>query len=114
MKTKKSVESSQPERLVRKSEADIRAYAKSPAAKEASARLREHVRATGGEPTAEDLKAIPELTDEELSLFRPVKAPVTVRIDADVLAWLRTKGGQYQTHLNATLRAAMLAERKRR
>jgi uncharacterized protein (DUF4415 family) len=59
------------------------------------------------------LKEILELTDKELSLFRPVKAPVTVRVDADVLAWLKAKGGQYQTHLNATLRAAMLAERKR-
>ena len=38
--------------------------------------------------------------------FRPVKKQLTVRIDADILAWLKAKGGQYQTHLNAVLCAA--------
>ncbi len=114
MKTKKSAASSQPERLVRRSAADIRAYAKSPAAKEASARLRDHIRKHGGEPSAADLKEVPELTEEDMSrMYRPVKAPVTVRIDGDILAWLKAKGGAYQTHMNATLRGAMLAERKR-
>ncbi len=113
MAKKKSVESSQSERLVRRSEADIRRYIKSEKFKTDSARLRKHLRANGGEPSAEDLKEMPELTDKELSMFRPLKAPVTVRLDADVLAWLKAKGGQYQTHLNATLRAAMIAERKR-
>ena len=65
--TKKSVVSSQPEKLVRRSEADIRAYAKSPAAKKASALLQENIRKHGLEPSAADLKEIPELTDEELS-----------------------------------------------
>ena len=113
MKIKKTAGSSQPEKLVRRSEADIRAYAKSPAAKKASERLRTHIRKNGGEPSAADLKEIPELTDEELRLFRPIKAPVTVRIDGDILAWLKAKGGPYQTRMNATLRSAMLAERKR-
>jgi uncharacterized DUF497 family protein len=44
MAKKKVAVSSQPERLVRRSEADIRAYAKSPAAKEASEHLRAHIR----------------------------------------------------------------------
>lgn len=97
------------------SEDDIRAYAKSPAAKEASDRLEANIRNRGLEPSAADLKEIPALTDEELaSMYRPIKAPITVRIDGDVLAWLRSKGGKYQAHLNATLRAAMLAERRAR
>ena len=104
MKTKKSPASSRPGKLIRRSEADIRAYAKSSAAKETSARLR----ARGAEPTAADMKDVP-LFDGTLS--RPVKAPVTVRIDLDILAWLKAKGGPYQTHMNATLRSAMLAER---
>ena len=42
--------------------------------------------------------------------FRPVKEQVTVRLDADVLAWLRAGGRGYQTRLNEVLRAAMLRE----
>jgi uncharacterized protein (DUF4415 family) len=108
MAKKKSAESSSPEKLIRKSERDIRAYIKSPKFKADA----ERSRARG--PTEEDLKEIPLLTDEELKgMYRPVKAPVTVRLDGEILAWLKGKGGKYQTHLNATLRAAMLAERKR-
>jgi uncharacterized protein (DUF4415 family) len=108
MVKKKSAVSSQ---LVRRSEADIRAYSKSPKFKADA----ERSRSFGPEPSAADLKEIPELTDEELAgMYRPIKAPVTVRIDGDIVAWLKSKGGKYQSHLNATLRSAMLAERKRR
>jgi uncharacterized protein (DUF4415 family) len=41
--------------------------------------------------------------------YRPVKRQLTVRIDADVLEWLRSQGEGYQSRLNAILRAAMLA-----
>ena len=43
--------------------------------------------------------------------FRPVKQSTTVRIDADVLAWLKAQGKGYQTRLNRILRAAMLQDR---
>jgi uncharacterized protein (DUF4415 family) len=43
-------------------------------------------------------------------LYKPVKASTTVRVDSDVLAWLRSKGKGYQTRLNAILRAAMLKD----
>ena len=43
--------------------------------------------------------------------YRPVKQSTTVRVDADVLAWLRSKGAGYQTRLNAILRSAMLSDR---
>jgi uncharacterized protein (DUF4415 family)/uncharacterized DUF497 family protein len=42
--------------------------------------------------------------------YRPVKQQVTVRVDADVLAWLRSAGRGYQSKLNAILRQAMLRE----
>ncbi len=42
--------------------------------------------------------------------YRPVKQQVTVRLDADVLAWLRSIGRGYQTRLNDILRQAMLRE----
>jgi uncharacterized protein (DUF4415 family) len=110
MKTKKSAASSRPGKLIRKSEADIRKYAKSTAATTASKRLR----ARGTEPDAADLKEMPTLTPGELNgFYRPVKKPVTVRLDADVLLWLRAKGGRYQAHMNAVLRSAMLADTNR-
>lgn len=41
---------------------------------------------------------------------RPVKQSTTVRLDADVLHWLKAKGKGYQTRLNAILREAMMRE----
>ena len=41
--------------------------------------------------------------------YRPEKTTRTsVRIDTDVLAWLKTQGRDYQARLNAILREAML------
>ncbi|MDR0673524.1 MAG: BrnA antitoxin family protein [Zoogloeaceae bacterium] len=40
--------------------------------------------------------------------FKPVKTHASVRIDSDVLAWLKSQGKGYQTRLNAILREAML------
>lgn len=42
--------------------------------------------------------------------YRPVKRQLTVRLDADVIAWLRQQGKGYQTRLNGLLRAAMLQD----
>jgi uncharacterized protein (DUF4415 family) len=40
--------------------------------------------------------------------YRPVKQQLTVRLDADVVAWLRQPGKGYQSRLNQVLREAML------
>ncbi len=40
--------------------------------------------------------------------YRPVKQQLTVRIDADVVAWLKSQGDGYQSRLNQILRGAML------
>jgi uncharacterized protein (DUF4415 family) len=40
--------------------------------------------------------------------YRPVKQATTVRIDADVLQWLKSNGKGYQTRINSILRDAML------
>jgi uncharacterized protein (DUF4415 family) len=45
--------------------------------------------------------------------YRPVKQQVTVRLDADVVAWLRQRGKGYQTRLNSVLREAMLEDIKK-
>ena len=40
------------------------------------------------------------------NLYRPVKKPVTLRLDADVLAWFKdhARGRGYQTEINRVLR----------
>jgi len=43
--------------------------------------------------------------------YRPLKKATSVRIDMDVLAWLKSQGRGYQTRMNAILRDAMLRER---
>jgi len=40
-------------------------------------------------------------------IFRPLKEPIALRLDADVLQWLRSQEGPYQTRINAILREAM-------
>lgn len=40
--------------------------------------------------------------------YRPIKQQLTVRIDADILEWLKSQGRGYQSHLNEILRTAML------
>ena len=40
--------------------------------------------------------------------YRPPKKPVTMRLDSDVLAWLKADGRGYQTKANWLLRTAML------
>jgi len=45
--------------------------------------------------------------------YRPVKQQLTVRLDADVVAWLRQQGRGYQTRLNRVLRDAMLEDVKK-
>jgi uncharacterized protein (DUF4415 family) len=41
-------------------------------------------------------------------LYKPIKKTVQIRIDADVLEWLKEGGAGYQTRANAILRQAML------
>ncbi len=45
--------------------------------------------------------------------YKPVKQQLTVRIDADIIAWLKAQGERYQSRLNEILRAAMLKQLKR-
>ena len=60
-----------------------------------------------------DFTDIPEKTDWSKSVrgkfYRPLKQPLTIRIDADVLAWFKAQGKGYQTRINTTLREAVAA-----
>ena len=44
--------------------------------------------------------------------YKPTKTSTTVRVDSDVLVWLKSQGKGYQTRINAILRAAMMHEIK--
>lgn len=43
-------------------------------------------------------------TAERGRFYRPVKQQVTLRLDADLLAWFKAQGGRYQSRINAALR----------
>jgi uncharacterized protein (DUF4415 family) len=61
-----------------------------------------------------DYSDIPPLTEKfwrnavRNPWYRPRKQQVTLRIDADVLAWLKHGGKGYQSRLNSVLRDAMI------
>ena len=45
--------------------------------------------------------------------FRPRKEAISLRLDADVLDWLRRRNDRYQTEINRILRKTMEAESSR-
>jgi uncharacterized protein (DUF4415 family) len=65
-----------------------------------------------------DTSDIPEWTEEQWKnavrgrFYRPVKQAVSLRLDADVIAWLKKDGQGYQTRVNRILREKMLGELK--
>jgi len=78
----------------------------------------------------EELRVLQEMTDEDIDysdippvtdwskavvgrFYRPVKETVTIRLDADVLDWLKQGGKGYQTRVNTILRAVMEQKRKK-
>ena len=46
--------------------------------------------------------------------YRPLKKPISVRIDADVLAWLKKSGPGYQSRINEILRREMTGKARQR
>ena len=65
---------------------------------------------------------IPEAPEENWAfarrggLYRPLKHPVTIRLDADVLAWFKhhAADGGYQTEINRVLRRHVAEAEKTR
>ena len=73
------------------------------------------LRALADRPDSEiDYSDIPPLTEKfwlnavRNPFYKPTKTSTTVRVDSDVLAWLKGQGQGYQTRINAILREAML------
>lgn len=62
-----------------------------------------------------DYSDIPPLGEEFFTKatvpWPPAKQQLTIRLDADVLEWLKAAGRGYQTRINRILRAAMESQR---
>lgn len=74
-------------------------------------------RAAGVDLPEEEYEDIPRLTAEQLASMvrlRPAqrKVPVSVRLDPEVLEWLRSKGEGHLTRINDILTNLMEAERR--
>jgi uncharacterized protein (DUF4415 family) len=83
--------------------------------------IRKELAALAAKPeTKIDLSDIPATGErdwrgaERGKFYRPIKRQLTVRIDADVIEWLKSQGRGYQSRLNEILRAAMLAKLRHR
>jgi uncharacterized protein (DUF4415 family) len=78
-----------------------------------SAEKRKMLQKLAARPDREiDLTDIPEIqkipSDAVIGKFyRPKKTTVTIRLDADVVAWIKASGSGYQTRINAYLRQLM-------
>ena len=65
-----------------------------------------------------DFSDIPQLDEKfwknavQNPFYKPTKQVTTVRIDSDVMQWLKSQGKGYQTRMNKILRDAMLQELK--
>ena len=64
-----------------------------------------------------DYSDIPPISDWSVAevgkFYRPIKQTVTIRLDADVLDWLKQGGKGYQTKVNKILRTVMEKMRKK-
>ncbi len=72
-----------------------------------------------------DFSDIPQITDEQWATrrpghYRPVKQPVTIRLDSDVVGWFKdhANGKPYQSEINRVLRQhvarQLVQDRKKR
>ncbi len=82
-----------------------------------TARQKAQLTALRARPASDiDTSDIPPLTKEfwksavRNPFYKPTKTATTVRVDSDVLVWLKSNGKGYQTRLNSILREAMLKE----
>jgi len=52
----------------------------------------------------------PDLVKQWPKYYKARKEPVTLRLDADILAWFKKPGRGYQTRINRALRKVMAEE----
>ena len=112
---KKSSASSQPAGLKSMRSEDIRNRQWTEKERQALRRAAAHQRA--GDDAQINLEDIPRLSDQQLASMvrlREVrrKVPVSVRLDPQVLDWLKSKGEGHLTRINDILANLMEAERR--
>lgn len=97
---------------------DVQANLKEKFMKKLSDTQRWELAALAGKTEGElDFSNVPATSEQDWQdavrgkFYRPVKQQLTVRIDADVLAWLKKDGRGYQSRLNEILRSAMINNR---
>ena len=65
-----------------------------------------------------DLSDIPEITDWTGAVrgkfYKPIKQPISLRLDADIIAWLRHTGRGYQSRINDMLREQMVQSSRKK
>jgi len=79
---------------------------------------RRDISALAGKKDADiDLSDMPEVLDwsgaEIGRFYRAKKRPITIRLDDDVIAWLKGYGSGYQTKVNLLLRHAMVSLKRK-
>lgn len=115
---KKSSASSRPARLRSMRSEDIKKRQWTEAERQALRRIAK--RQTAGDESGINFDDAPRLTDQQLASMvrlrdiRPRKVAVSVRLDAEVLNWLRSKGGGHLTRINDILANVMEAEQRSR
>ena len=62
--------------------------------------------------TAEQLAQLRPSHYRNMANYKPIKKTVNVRIDADIIEWLKSAGTGYQTRMNSILRNVMLQTAK--
>ena len=69
------------------------------------------LRALRGSPDRVDIPEAPgENWQNARRFYKPRKEAISLRLDADVLAWLRSRSDRYQTEINRILRERMEAD----
>lgn len=112
---KKSSASSRPARLKSMTSEDIKNKKWSEKDKQSLRRIAE--RQAAGDDSEINFEDIPLLTDDQWAGMlrfrdRKPKVPVSLRLDAEVLAWLKSKGEGHLTRINDILTNVMEAERR--
>jgi uncharacterized protein (DUF4415 family) len=74
-----------------------------------NAKLKAELEALARIPDSEiDTSEMPPISDwskaQRGAMFRPIKRPMSLRVDADVLDWFQRQGQGYQTRMNSALR----------
>jgi uncharacterized protein (DUF4415 family) len=81
-------------------------------------KLRAELKVLAEMPQSEiDTSEMPPITDWSHAVrgpfYRPIKRPLSLRVDADIVDWFQRQGQGYQTRMNLALREYVERRRKR-